>query len=135
MSSNASSMLRSLVPVARFHGPLQIPRSTRATIPVSDARLELLVDAVQQRVACCTDTRRVIAVLVGKRTPFGSSIDDVLAHDESAIGANQIARVELFGQIRWVHLAVTADQTHVEVGNKVIFALGCITTVSSIPSA
>ncbi len=45
-----------------------------------------------------------------------------------AIGANQIARVELFGQIRWVHLAVTADQTHVEVGNKVIFALGCITT-------
>ncbi|KAI3478596.1 hypothetical protein L1887_59441 [Cichorium endivia] len=117
------------------HRPLQVARSSRATIAIADARLELFVDAIQQRIACRSDTRRVIAVLVGKRTPFRSRVDDVLAHHKSAVSANQVARVKLLGQVRRVRLAVAADQSHIEIGDKIVLALGSIAAVGGITSA
>lgn len=53
-------------------GPLKLPRHPSVTVAEGDDRLEV-VGAIEERVGRSTHTRRIVAFVVGKRTPCSSN--------------------------------------------------------------
>lgn len=73
--------------------------------------------AIQQRVCAVTDTRWVVivSIIVGKGTPFGSSIDNTIANNEATRTTDQIAGGELLNKIWWKLFTVFTYCGHVQV--------------------
>lgn len=105
------------------HGSLQIPSSACATVAETDARVELVGEAIHEGAIGLADTRGVVAFFIGKCTPLRSSIDDLVAYDHATIATDEVSARKLLDEVWRIVSALWTDETHTKIGNEVILGL------------
>jgi hypothetical protein len=107
-------------------GPLKLPRHPSVTVAEGDDRLEV-VGAIEERVGRSTHTRRIVAFVVGKRTPLRPRINNPVPKYLPTSTANQVTLLVVLNQRRRVFRiqggAVYADESDVEILTELVILL------------
>lgn len=73
--------------------------------------------AILEDILRTSDTTGIVSslIVVGKRSPFGSSVDDTCTNDEPTVGADDVTTGEFLRQVWRVDLAIWAEQDIAQV--------------------